>query len=155
MPQPNRSRVFRRAAALASTCLTLSAVVLTMSSPAYASTSYNGKDPVSTGCSSTGSTKAFADGNGFIIELHWSTACASAWADIYAERGAYDAANPPTAEIISEKNGVVQATYACHNLTSYNSTYTTCHTAMVNDGIGLAAEAYGENDGDGVYTGWF
>jgi hypothetical protein len=134
----------------------LLSLAMTLDTPAHAiGTSYNGQDPQATGCAKSAVTKAYADGNGFVIEFRWSTSCLTAWARIFVEHGAVDS---PAAEIIAETAGSHQvvATYACHNLTYYDSTYSECYTPMVFDGSGYLAEAYGTNGpGTGVSVGWF
>ena len=124
------------------------ATALAQTTPASAN-SYDGKDPVSTGCSSTATTKAYADGSGYTIELRWSSGCATAWARIVVENDYLSLG--AAAEIISQTDG----NYACSKFSSYSTNYSSCYTPMVADGVGLKADAYGEVGGDGTYTGWF
>jgi hypothetical protein len=126
----------------------LLATALAQATPASA-TSYDGKDPVSTGCSNTATTGAYADGPGFTIELRWSSGCATAWARIVVENDYLSLG--AAAEILSNTDG----NYACSKFSAYSTNYSSCYTPMVSDGVGLKADAFGEVGGNGAYSGWY
>lgn len=137
------ARVLGRIAAVA----VCAAAPLALTGSAQAAT-YDGQDPLATGCSSSALTMESApvyriDGTQTgTIELRYSTSCKTVWARLvsYYSQGFATASR--------DQDG---ATYSCTSLTWSSSLNAySCYSRMLND-YGMSSYAYGQNLGLG---GW-
>jgi hypothetical protein len=153
-----RGRFLKTAAALVAAGL----LPVALAAPAAATDyTYDGKDPISTGCANDAQTMALshlhtADTSFWskaYVELRYSATCHTAWARLSNAYGPIYASSSGGFAFIHR--GTDGKQYSC-SLTSQSDT-SSCYTAMVYDKDPIRSRAYGEDDDwsyDGNVSAW-
>ncbi|YCI78744.1 YjfA family protein [Bacillus sp. R1-10] len=126
--------------------------------------SYDGTNPITTGCSSDGVTKAskhIIDSNGYYlgtVYLKYSYKCQTSWAYMKLTNAApIDAFGNAT--VYSYTSSVTKRTsYSCSSSGGngrINHGQISCHSAQVYNGVGYKAYAFGAAGGGTAKTTWY